>query len=140
MNDHQDLLTYESIDGVTVGTVVGTTMLDGMCVTEFGRQVLDYVQDKKGIQLLLSFANVTYMTSQGLTELLRIHDAVTKLGGSLRLCDVNPQIHRVFEITNLERMFAIHAGEDKDAALHRFARALSVAADEKAWASQDAGG
>jgi len=140
MNAQNELLKYESVDGVTVGTIVGTTMLDGMCVTEFGHQALAYVRDKPGIHLLLSFTNLTYMTSQGLTELLRISDAVKKLGGELRLCDVNRQIFKVFEITNLDRFFSVHQDEDRTAALRRYTRSLAIAADEKAWASQDAGG
>lgn len=137
MTDSKSLLTYETIDGVTVGTVVGTSMLDGLSVTSFGNQVLEFVRDKPALHLLLSFKNVTYMTSQGLTELLRINEAVRKQDGTLRVCDVNPQIYRVFQITNLDRLFSIHEGETAEAALRRFARSLSVAAGEKAWASQD---
>ncbi len=140
MTDSKPLLTYETMDGVTVGTVVGTSMLDGLCVTAFGNQALEFVRDKPGLHLLLSFKNVTYMTSQGLTELLRINDAVRKQGGSLRVCDVNPQIFRVFQITNLDRLFSIHDSETAEVAVRRFVRSLSVAAGEKAWAGQDAAG
>lgn len=140
MIEKPPLLTYETVDGIVVGAVVGTSMLDGLCVTEFGVQVLEYVKDKPGLPLLLSFKNIDYMTSQGLTELLRINDALIAQGGSLRLCDVNAPIRRVFQITNLERLFSIHPDEDTETAVRRFARALSVAADEKAWANQDAGG
>jgi stage II sporulation protein AA (anti-sigma F factor antagonist) len=127
------------VDGITVGTITGTTMLDGLHVADFGNQVVEFVKDRADLHLLLDFKNLTYMTSQGLTELLRINEAVKRGHGALRVCGVSPEIHRVFEITNLEKMFSIHPHESADEAALRFKRALSIAADEDAWAARDAG-
>jgi anti-anti-sigma factor len=140
MTEAKTLLTYEVVDGITVGTVTGTSMLDQTTVADFGNQVITYIKDKPGLNLLLDFKNVAYMTSQGLTELLRINEALKKTGGAVRVCNVAPEIHRVFKITNLDGMFSVYEREDMAPAVRRFTRALAVAADEKAWAGQNAGG
>ena len=133
------LVRFQASDQVTVGTIEGTTVLDGMNVTGFGDRVIEYVKDKSGLHLLLDFDNITYMSSAGLTELLRINHALGASKGSIRLCNLSCDIRKVFQITNLDRLFAIHEDENVEAAVRRYERSLTIAADEDAWENQDTG-
>lgn len=123
---------------VTVGTVCESNMLDALNVTEFGNEVLEYVKDKQGLNLLLNFENVDYMSSAALTELLRINETVRRNGGSVRLCGLTKDIRKVFQITNLEKLFVIHEDDSLDKAIKRFERSLAIAAEEEAWSAPDA--
>lgn len=140
MTTSNGLITFDTKGAITVGTITGTTVLDGMHTDTFGREAVDYVSDKPGLNLLLDFRNVTYLSSAALTELLRIREALLKIGGTLRLCCLSCDILRVFKITNLENLFHIHGEEDTAEALARYQRALEVAVKERSWAAQDAGG
>lgn len=131
------LVSFEERGSITVGTVVSATMLDGMNVSEFGKQVLEYVKDKTSINLLLSFEPIEYMSSAALTELLRINERVRKGGGTVRLCSLTKDIRKVFQITNLEKLFVIHGEDGVQTAAKRFERAVSVAAEDDAWAAPD---
>ena len=133
------LVRFQPSNQVTVGTIEGTSVLDSMNVTDFGDHVLEYVKDKPGLHLLIDFENVTYMSSAGLTELLRIDHALKGSNGSIRLCNLSCEIHKVFQITNLDSLFAVHGEENVESALRRYERSLTVAADEDTWASQDMG-
>jgi len=133
------LVRFQPSDQVTVGTIEGATVLDGMNVTGFGDRVIEYVKDKSGLHLLLDFDNITYMSSAGLTELLRINHALGASKGSIRLCNLSCDIRKVFQITNLDRLFAIHEDENVEAAVQRYERSLTIAADENAWENQDTG-
>ena len=139
MNAAKGLISFENKGHVTLGTITGTNTLDGLHVDDFGREACAYVDGKPGLNLLLDFRNVTYLSSAALTELLRVREALKREGGSLRLCCLSCEIQRVFKITNLEKLFHIHGEEDTAEALSRYERALSVAASEGAWAAQDAG-
>lgn len=139
MTEANGLITFERKGQITLGTITGTATLDGMHVDEFGREGCAYVEGKPGLNLLLDFRNITYLSSAALTELLRIREALKRENGSLRLCCLSCEIQRVFRITNLEKLFHIHGEEDTAEALERYQRALSVAASEGAWAAQDAG-
>ncbi len=133
------LVQFQPSNLVMVGTISGTTVLDGLNVADFGNYVLEYVKDKPGLHLLLNFEHITYMSSAGLTELLRINEALRASSGSIRLCNLSCDIRKVFKITNLDQMFAIHEDENLESAVQRYERSLTVAADEDAWASQDTG-
>lgn len=131
------LIKFESTGSVTVGTLEGTDILDQANVTDFGLLVLDFIKNKTDLNLLLDFSAITYMSSAALTELLRINQALRSANGTVRLCSLTTDIGKVFKITNLDALFGIHDGEDKKTATERFERALTVAAEEDAWATTD---
>ena len=139
MNTANAIISFELQGPITLGTITGTNTLDGLHVDEFGREACAYVTGKPGLNLLLDFRNVTYLSSAALTELLRIRETLKREGGSFRLCCLSCEIQRVFRITNLEKLFHIHGDEDTAEAVARYQRALDVAASEGAWAAQDAG-
>ena len=135
--DNTPQLSFDEHGAITVGTISEANMLDAMNVTEFGNEVLAFVKGKDGVHLLLNFANVDYMSSAALTELLRINENLGKANGSVRLTGLTSDIRKVFQITNLEKLFVIHEGDDIASATERFERSLDVADDEQAWAGRD---
>jgi anti-sigma B factor antagonist len=133
MNEkRQILLEFEENGRIHVGTILSSSVLSPANVVEFGREVLEYINRHPGINLLLNFENVDYLSSAVLTELLKVHKAIESTHGRLRLCAVSPVILEVFEITNLNTMFTIHA-DGVAASIKRFERSLDVAAQEDAW-------
>lgn len=130
MND-APLVSFETVDNITVGRVGAASVLDAVNVTQFGNEVLEFVKKHEGINLMLDFATVDYLSSAVLTELLRINQAVQDMRGNLRLCGLKGEVRKVFEITNLDKVFTIYG--DYQQALKRFERSLDVAEQESAW-------
>lgn len=126
-------LSFDKHGVITVGTISEANMLDAMNVTEFGNEVLAFVKGKDGVHLLLNFEHVDYMSSAALTELLRINENLRKTNGSVRLTGLTKDIRKVFQITNLEKLFVIHDDDAVDQAVSRFERALSITAEDDAW-------
>ncbi|MBL7154149.1 MAG: STAS domain-containing protein [Phycisphaerae bacterium] len=58
-------------------------------------------------RMLLNFVNVKFMTSAMLGLLIRVHKKVSERGGKLALCNVDPGIRKVFEITQLTKVLDI---------------------------------
>ena len=58
-------------------------------------------------RLILNFTNVRFMTSAVLGLLVRIHKKVTELGGNMQLSNLDANLRRVFEITQLTKVFDI---------------------------------
>lgn len=127
----ESLVKFEQHDEITVGTVYASSVLDAMNVSLFGKEVLEHVRDRRGIRLLLDFHKVEYLSSAVLTELLRISQACKENGGDVRLCGLNKDIRKVFEITNLDKMFTIYGPVEE--AVSRYKRSLAVEAEEGAW-------
>lgn len=133
------IVRFDDHPPITVGTIHSTDILDGANVNQFGGEVITYVETHPGINLLLDFNEIKYMSSAGLTELLRINESLRKDAGSVRLCGLTKDIRKVFEITNLEQLFVIHDGDSVETATKRFERSLTVAAEEDAWAHPEPG-
>lgn len=58
-------------------------------------------------RLILNFTNVKFMTSAVLGLLVRVHKKVVELNGTLQLSNLDSNLRRVFEITQLTKVFDI---------------------------------
>ena len=52
-------------------------------------------------------SQLSFLDSSGISELLRVHDAVREAGGEFRLVDPTDNVRRVLEITGLLETFGI---------------------------------
>ncbi len=125
------LIDFTERGVITIGKIQAGSVLDAVNVNQFGKEVLEFVATHPDLNLLLDFQSVEYLSSAVLTELLRINQACKEAGGGLRLCGLNADITKVFEITNLDRMFVIYGAVDD--AVKRYARSLTIQAEEQAW-------
>ncbi len=129
---HDRIVDFEVQGKIVVGTIRTTSVLSAINVAEFGNEVVAKIEGNTGVNLLLNFENVDYLSSAVLTELLRINKAIQEAQGQLRLCGVSKVILEIFQITNLDKMFAIYH-DDVIGGVRRFVRSLEVAAEDAAW-------
>ena len=59
-----------------------------------------------------------YLSSAALAKLITLNKKLQAAGGKLILCNIDPQIREVFEITRLNKLFTIH--DEEQAALQAF--------------------
>jgi anti-sigma B factor antagonist len=69
-------------------------------------------------RFILNLAQVEYVDSYGVGELVRSYSVIRQTGGELKLACVNQKVLDVLEISRLNRIFEIHA--DEGAALQAF--------------------
>ncbi len=96
---------------VVVATIGADASLDAEGSKSFGDAIVRYINAHPGVKLLINFQNITYLSSAALSELLRINDAAKQGGGAIQLCGLSKEIHRVFEITQLSKVFKVNPGE-----------------------------
>jgi anti-sigma B factor antagonist len=92
---------------VTLVTFEDERIVDEVQIRELQesfKSVIERNQDKK---LVLNFVNVEFMTSALLGLLVRVHKRVCESGGRLQLSNLDPNIRKVFEITQLTKVFDI---------------------------------
>lgn len=116
------LVRFKRYSVVTLGTIWPASVKDASNVSDFGRQVLEYVKGHPGINLLLDFHRVQYLSSAVLAELIRIREGIRIMDGTMRLCALNKNALEVFEITKLDQLFHIERNVKK--ALADYARHL----------------
>lgn len=111
-------LRVRKVDGITHVEFVDRNILDEANITRIRDEITGLIDADNTPKLLLSFSNVDHLASAALGMLITIHNRLKSKNGQLRLCDIDPQIHEVFVITKLNKLFQIH--ENKDAALKSF--------------------
>lgn len=120
MPNEKAYVEFETHGDVHVGTIVDSSVVEAATVGAFGKFLMNYARSNPGIKLMLNFARVEYMSSSTLTELIRIKEELERTGGQFAICGLHRDVHRVFQITNLEGHMNVHADEDVDSAIERF--------------------
>ena len=103
--------TLRQIDSVTVVDMSGRITLGEGCTTlrELSREQLG--KGKK--HLLLNLADVTYIDSSGIGELVSGFTTVSNQGGQLKLLNLTKKVHDLLQITKLYTVFDVHDDEAK---------------------------
>ena len=104
-------LEVEDIGDVTVVNFVDRRILDEQNIQIIGEQLFSLVDELERKKLLLNFGNVEYLSSAALGKLITLNKKLQSVGGRLILCNIDPQIYEVFEITKLDRFFNIQKEE-----------------------------
>src|SRR6516165_8106742 len=111
-------LEVEDIGDVTVVSFTDRKILDEQNIQIIGDQLFGLVDELGRKKLLLNFGNVEYMSSAALGKLITLNKKLQAVNGRLILCNIDPQIYEVFEITKLNKLFNIQ--KEEQAALQAF--------------------
>lgn len=104
-------ITERKNGNVTVLDVDGKILL-GEGDVQLKRKI-DELIERQEQKLLLNLANVPYMDSGGLGEIVRSYTTVKRAGGELKLLGVTKRINDLLTITKLVTVFEIFDSEDE---------------------------
>jgi len=103
--------TVRQVDSVMVVDVSGRITLGEGC-----SQLRELIRDqltKGNKRVLINLADVTYIDSSGIGELVSAYTAVSNQGGQLKLLNLTKKVHDLLQITKLYTVFDIHDDEAK---------------------------
>lgn len=90
-------------DGITILTPVGK-LLGGRETDEFEEKISEL--DRSGDRMLaLDMAQTTFMTSIAIAAVVRAHVSYSKRGARVKICALDKNIRRIFDITKLTCVF-----------------------------------
>jgi anti-anti-sigma factor len=92
---------------VSIVTFEDENILEEQQIKELEQALLPVVQKNQERKLILNFENVRFMSSAFLGLLVKVHKRVIEMGGHLQLFNLDPKIRKVFEITQLVKVFDI---------------------------------
>jgi anti-sigma B factor antagonist len=102
-------ITERKSGDVTILDVEGKILL-GEGDVQLKRKIDELIERKEN-KLLLNLANVPYMDSGGLGEIVRSYTTVKRAGGELKLLNATKRISDLLTITKLITVFEIHDSE-----------------------------
>jgi anti-sigma B factor antagonist len=113
--------TLRQVDGIVVIDMSGRITLGEGCT-----QLRELVREQLGKgtkHLLLNLADITYIDSSGIGELVSGFTTVSNQGGKLKLLNLTKKVHDLLQITKLYTVFDVYDDEAK--AITSFAKADS---------------
>lgn len=97
-----------------VPSICGTNDVD-----QTANLLREYLEENKPKAVIVDFAGVKFFSSQVLGLLVDTWKRLRDYDAGLYICGINPQLSRVFRITNLDKIFDFY--EDKASALNALA-------------------
>ena len=104
-------LTKRKMDGVTVLDIAGR-ITAGDALTVLRQAIRDEVANGHH-KILLNLADVPYVDSAGLGEIVRCYTTVSRKGGKLKLINLTKKIQDLLAITKLLTVFEVYDAEDE---------------------------
>jgi anti-sigma B factor antagonist len=75
---------------------------------QISQQISDLIKNQKPKNLLIDFAGVKFFSSQALGILIDTKKKLSAQKGNVAISGINPQLYRVFKITNLDKIFKFY--------------------------------
>jgi anti-sigma B factor antagonist len=120
LSDHQQI--KEKLMKTDIRIVGDVYILDcsgkitlGEGTMAFRNTVLDILK-KGGRKIVLNLADVPYIDSSGIGELVNTHNTVMKWGGQLKLLNLTKRIHESLSIMKLLFLFQVYDSEQSTVA------------------------
>ncbi|HEV7281665.1 MAG TPA: STAS domain-containing protein [Pirellulaceae bacterium] len=101
------------VEDVTVVTFRDRRLIDSPEVETLSKALFALVELGERRNLLLDFSGVEFVSSAVLNKLVKLQRTLVAGGGSLKLVHLDGELHRIFAMTHLDRMFEIHADVDE---------------------------
>lgn len=99
------------VDGVEIFDVSGRITL-GEASASVRKAVADEIE-RGHRKILINLADVSYIDSAGLGELIAAYTSVTNRGGQLKLLSLTKRVHDLMQITKLATVFDVFDDETK---------------------------
>jgi anti-sigma B factor antagonist len=92
-------------DRVAAVTFKTTSVSDVEGIAAASNQITQFIDEHHPNSLIFDFEGVRFFSSQVLGLLLDIRAKLQAHNGQVVISAINPQLHRVFKITNLDKIF-----------------------------------
>ena len=109
------LTTHQKGDVIIVDSSGKLTMGEG---TSALRTKIQELVESGSRRIVLNMADVSYMDSSGLGELIAAHTTVTRAGGAIKLLNLAKRVHDLLKLTKLYTVFETF--EDETSAVDSF--------------------
>ena len=115
MDQMNPKISVDYTENAVVATLADEKILEQADIEALEASIMPLVEQVGKINLVISFANVKFLTSAVLGLLIRVSKKIYESDGQLKLCNIEPKILEIFRITRLDKVFDIY--EDCDEAL-----------------------
>jgi len=80
----------------------------GQSLDEVAQKISDLIKNQSPRNIIVDFTGVKFFSSQMLGILLDARKKLSSYNGNIVISGINPQLYRVFKITNLDKIFRFY--------------------------------
>jgi len=113
-----DIVSLETTgkNNIAVATFNAASISDVEAIAAASNLIRDFVDQNRPSRLIFDFGAVKFFSSQVLGLLLEIRSRLEAHNGQVLISAIDPRLHRVFKITNLDKIFKFFP--DKQSAIN----------------------
>jgi len=122
MDDMDEKVGIEitSEGNVVVVAFNATSISNAEEIAAIAKQISEFIEQNHPNRIVFDFGGVKFFSSQVLGVLLQVRAKLKRYDGEVVISAIEPRLHRVFKITNLDKIFKFFP--DKESAV----RAVSM--------------
>ncbi|MFA6187300.1 MAG: STAS domain-containing protein [Phycisphaerae bacterium] len=103
-----NIATITTEKDFTLVTFNVASLTAGSGLEDITQKISEIVKDAKPRNLIIDFKGIKFFSSQTLGILLDARKKVAAYNGNIVISSINPQLYRVFKITNLDKIFKFY--------------------------------
>ncbi len=104
-------LEIKKIDNIIEVFLTGRLdVLNSIIIEE---KIHELVKSEPGYHILLNLNDIKYMSSSGIRIFVSTMRLLKESGKSLKLCNLNDSVRKIFEVVELLDMFEVHNTEEE---------------------------
>ena len=111
MNDNIDM-DIISHGNVAIVAFAATSISNSEKIAAASERIKDFIDDNHPHAVVFDFSEVKFFSSQVLGLLLEIRSQLKISNGQVAISAIDPQLYRVFKITNLNTIFKFFPDSD----------------------------
>ena len=111
----EEIIEIEYNDNCAVVVFKAASLSSSKQISELSDTLRDFLQQKKPARMIFDFEAVKFFSSQVLGVLLDMRKRAKEFNGQIFISAIDPQLYRVFRITNLDKIFKFFP--DRNAAI-----------------------
>ena len=99
-------------DTITVA-INDDRMTQDVTIDSVYERIFNLIKEHTHVNLIIDFGKVNYLSSSVLSKLISLHKKLKEQQGTLCLCNINPVVLKIFELTQLNTYLNIFPDEEK---------------------------
>lgn len=103
--DDEVLVEITSEESIAVVAFKSASIISPQGIANVSKQVKAFIEENHPNTVVFDFDRVKFFSSHVLGMLLDVRAELQKCNGEIVISGINPQLHRVFKITNLDTVF-----------------------------------
>jgi anti-sigma B factor antagonist len=103
------MIRKEDKNGITIISFTDTDKITAINSEELKNELNPLFENTQGCKLLMDFEGIDFVDSSGFGAFLSVMKTAGRNGGSLKLCNLKPEVVKLFKLLHLDHVFDIYS-------------------------------